>query len=167
MAANGSPARASEILTAFSGNWSFDVGAGHFRGKRDEGTGKEPSKTEFSAIKASGRMHGGRLETDNFTLSAPGSTDTLGRGYVDIARDTIDMDFEVRMLGIDVPVKLSGALDDPKTTVKSGKLIGNAVGGIGSGLFGLVVDVITLPGKVIMLPFGKDSGQSGGGGSGQ
>ena len=167
LAANGSPARASEILTAFSGNWSFDVGAGHFRGKRDEGTGKEPSKTEFSAIKASGRMHGGRLETDNFTLSAPGSTDTLGRGYVDIARDTIDMDFEVRMLGIDVPVKLSGALDDPKTTVKSGKLIGNAVGGIGSGLFGLVVDVITLPGKVIMLPFGKDSGQSGGGGSGQ
>lgn len=166
LSAAGSPARASEMLTAFAGNWSFDVGAGHFRGKRDEGTGKEPSKTQFSAIKASGRMHDGRLETDNFTLSAPGSTDTVGRGYVDIDKNAIDMDFEVRMLGIDIPVKLSGALDDPKTTVKSGKLIGNAVGGIGSGLFGLVVDVITLPGKVIMLPFGNDSGKNDGG-SGQ
>ena len=88
----------------------------------------------------------------------------MGRGHVDIARDTIDMDFEVRMLGIDVPVRLTGPLDAPETTVKSGKLIGNAVGGIGSGLFGLVVDVITLPGKVIMLPFGngKDGGGAGG-----
>ena len=76
------------------------------------------------------------------------------------------MDFEVRMVGIDVPVRLSGPLDAPETTVKSGKLIGNAVGGIGSGLFGLVVDVITLPGKVIMLPFGggKSGGSSGSGG---
>lgn len=162
--AGGSPDRASEILTAFSGNWAFDVGPGYFRGKRDQSTSKEPSKTEFSAIKSSGRLYSGRLETDNFTLSAPGSTDTLGRGYVDIARDTIDMDFEVRMLGIDVPVKLSGPLDDPATTVKSGKLIGNAVGGIGSGLFGLVVDVITLPGKVIMLPFGNGTSKSSGSG---
>ena len=75
------------------------------------------------------------------------------------------MDFDVRMLGIDVPVRLAGPLDSPETTVKSGKLIGNAVGGIGSGLFGLVVDVITLPGKVIMLPFGKEA--SGGGAAGK
>ena len=162
---SGAPSRASEVLTAFSGQWAFDVGAGYFRGKRDEATGKEPSKTQFSAIRASGRMHDGRLETDNFTLSAPGSTDTLGRGHVDIARDTIEMDFDVRMLGIDVPVRLAGPLDSPETTVKSGKLIGNAVGGIGSGLFGLVVDVITLPGKVIMLPFGKEA--SGGGAAGK
>ncbi len=167
--ANGSPTRASEILTAFSGQWAFDVGSGHFRGKRDEATGKEPSKTKFSSIRSSGRLHDGRLETDNFTLTAPGSTDTVGHGYVDIAKDAIDMDFEVRMLGITVPVRLHGSLEAPETTVKSGKLIGNAVGGIGSGLFGLVVDVITLPGKVIMLPFGKeqnDGGTSGNGGAG-
>lgn len=172
--ASGAPTRSSEVLTAFDGQWAFDVGKGYFRGKRDANTGKEPEKTEFSAIRASGRLHDGRLETDNFMLSAPGSTVTTGRGQVDIARDTIDMDFEVRMLGIDVPVRLTGPLDAPETKVKSGKLIGNAVGGIGSGLFGLVVDVITLPGKVIMLPFGggknnsgkNDSGKNGGGESG-
>ncbi len=175
--ANGSPTRASEILTAFSGNWAFDVGAGYFRGKRDEVTGKEPSKTQFSAIRASGLLRDGRLESDNFTLSAPGSTDTVGRGYVDMAKNAIEMDLLVRMLGIDVPVRLYGSLDAPQTSVKSGQLIGNAVGGIGSGLFGLVVDVITLPGKVITLPFSnsdskpegasapKESGSGAGSGS--
>lgn len=151
--ANGSPTRSSELLTAFSGNWAFDVGAGYFRGKRDAVTGKEPSKTKFSAIRASGLLRSGRLESDNFTLSAPGSTDTVGHGYVDLDKNAIEMDLLVRMLGIDVPVRLYGSLDAPQTSVKSGQLIGNAVGGIGSGLFGLVVDVITLPGKVITLPF--------------
>lgn len=160
LSAAGAPTRASELLTAFSGNWAFDVGAGYFRGKRDAATGKEPAKTQFSGIKASGLLRGGRLESDNFTLSSPGSTDTVGRGYVDIVKDAIDMDLEVRMLGITVPVRLYGSLDEPKTSVKSGQLIGNAVGGIGSGLFGLVVDVITLPGKVLTLPFGNNDSSS-------
>ena len=77
----------------------------------------------------------------------------MGHGYVDLDKNAIEMDLLVRMLGIDVPVRLYGSLDAPQTSVKSGQLIGNAVGGIGSGLFGLVVDVITLPGKVITLPF--------------
>ena len=88
------------------------------------------------------------LETKS--LSVDGSMLSMtGKGQINFLRDTVNMDLDVRLAGVHVPIKVSGPFDHISTNFKSGQFVAGNLLNILEGIVSLPLTIITLPGKLM------------------
>ena len=88
------------------------------------------------------KISGGILRTNDFALMGP-ELRLTGSGWIDLAKETLDMNFVADMNNLpNIPLRLHGTFEHPETDIKGGMVILNAIGGIFTGIFGFLGDML-------------------------
>ena len=144
-----------QMISNLDGRVGFKVQDGVLRGinitwelqralaliKRRSAPEKTVEDTAFRNISGKAVLAKGILTNDDLTVAAPGLKLT-GAGAVDLNQEQIDYDLVARvpkgrqatqaglddLVGKNIPLKISGSLDDPSVRPDLGKLIGDEVG---------------------------------------
>ena len=126
-----------QLPAALNGNWRFTVRDGSYQQRGSDGRLKG-KPTLFQTAGASGTITAGIARSSDFDLQGPGLK-VHGGGWINLNTDTLDCTFTVNMKNLpDFPLRLYGSLNDSKTSIGTGKLILNTLGGITQGF----VDVL-------------------------
>lgn len=110
----------------------------------------QPNRTPFQILSASASITNGVLKSSDFRLESPGLSVT-GDGSLNLNNKSIDARATAQLLGIpEVPVEISGSLDNPETSYKvAGALVGT-IGNIGGAVVNIVSGVLTAPFRLLM-----------------
>lgn len=126
-----------QLPAALNGNWRFTVRDGSYQQRGPDGQLKG-KPTRFQTAGASGNIAAGIARSSDFDLQGPGLK-VHGGGWINLNTNTLDCNFTVNMKNLpDFPLRLYGSLDNSKTSIGTGKLILNTIGGITQGF----VDVL-------------------------
>lgn len=126
-----------QLPAALDGNWRFTVRDGSYQQRGPDGRLKG-KPTLFRTAGASGTIAAGIARSGDFDLQGPGLK-VHGGGWINLNTETLDCTFTVNMKNLpDFPLRLYGSLDNSKTSIGTGKLILNTLGGITQGF----VDVL-------------------------
>ena len=126
-----------QMPRALDGQWNFSVSKGSYQ-ERDRNGRLKGSPTQFDWTSASGNIQGGVCRSGDLKLLGP-ELDVRGGGLADLNTRTLDCNLTVSMGSLrNIPVRLHGSLDAPKTSIGAGKLIFAAIGGMVHGF----VDVL-------------------------
>ncbi|WP_165175398.1 AsmA-like C-terminal region-containing protein [Desulfovibrio sp. ZJ369] len=126
-----------QLPAALDGKWRFMVRNGSYQQRGPDGRLKG-KPTLFRTAGASGVVTAGIARSSDFDLQGPGLK-VHGGGWINLNTDTLDCTFTVNMKNLpDFPLRLYGSLDNSKTSIGTGKLILNTLGGITQGF----VDVL-------------------------
>lgn len=126
-----------QLPAALNGNWRFAVRDGSYQQRGPDGRLKG-KPTLFRTAGASGTIAAGIARSSDFDLQGPGLK-VQGGGWINLNTDTLDCTFTVNMKNLpDFPLRLYGSLNNSKTSIGTGKLILNTLGGITQGF----VDVL-------------------------
>ena len=135
--------RGKDIPAALSGNWGLTNTNGFIAERKKDGS--LGTKTPFRSISASGVMENGILKTDNLELRSE-SMAAKGRGSIDLPRWTLNMRLNVSTKTFNnVPVIYTGSLDAPERSVNALNAVTGTLTKMGSGLFGLMEDILSAP----------------------
>lgn len=92
----------------------------------------EAKQTSFASLSASGKVNRGVLRTEDLAMKSP-KMQLLGKGDIDLAKETINLDNEVALLksvtdaegqrmdeirGQSIPIKIRGSFSDPEVKVR-------------------------------------------------
>lgn len=136
-----------QIPAKLDGIWNFKVTAGYFQG-RDKNGKLKGDKTRFDLARASGRMKGGRLESSDILLKNQ-DMQAAGEGWLNLNSRKIDCKLNVNMKNLpDFPLYIYGPMSDPTTSVGAGRMVLNALGGIGSGIGSLFGNLVKGVGNI-------------------
>lgn len=139
--------RGADFPAALDGNWKIDVQGGYIADKRADGSLKDT--IPFRQISASGVMQKGVLHTQDISLKSRDMA-ASGRGVIDLVQWTLDCRLNVSTTRLsNVPVVYSGSLDAPERSINPLNAVAGAIGKLGSGLFGLVGDVLSSPFRLL------------------
>ncbi len=135
--------RGRDIPAALDGNWSIAATRGFLAERRKDGTLSD--RTPFHSISASGIMQKGVLKTDDIDLRSD-SLAAKGRATVNLVNWTLNCRLNVSSRTFsNVPVTYTGSLDAPVRQVDALNAVTGTLSKIGSGVFGLVQDVLSAP----------------------
>jgi len=184
--------RLRPMLASMNGKFNLDLADGVFPGVdllgmarttqasgKQEGTveASESDATRFGSISGTGVIKNGVLENRDLDVKAPGLR-AAGEGAVSLPTGGINYLIKVKlvassegqggksgndMLGIMVPVRVTGTVDKPKYSVSLSeyvKALGGAVIGVAGSVFKGVTGVISTVGKTIV---GEESSSDSGG----
>ncbi|MDE6734109.1 MAG: hypothetical protein K2J64_01415 [Desulfovibrio sp.] len=129
------------LPAALNGDWSFSVRNGSYqsRGKGGELKG-EP--TRFTIASASGTVRDGVAQSRDLRIQGPTLT-TTGSGSLNLVSRTLDCNFTVNMKGLpEIPLRVYGSVDKPKTSIGAGKLILNTITGITTGFVDILGGIV-------------------------
>ena len=145
----GTLRNADHIPAALDGAWRLrlDNAATQSRNSKGALTG---SPTLLGVVQASGSVEKGVLRSDNLTIAGP-TLQAKGSGWVNLDKDTMDVDLNVNMQNLpEFPVRFHGSLDNPQRSINAGRVIAAALGNLGLG----VVDAVgtVLGGAFRLLP---------------
>lgn len=130
-----------ELARNLNGRLSFQTGQGSYQSV-DKNLRPKGKPTVFNRAGCTGQISGGILRTNDFALMGP-ELRLTGSGWIDLARETLDMNFVADMNNLpNIPLRLHGTFEHPETDIKGGMVILNAIGGIFSGLFGFLGDML-------------------------
>lgn len=131
-----------ELARNLHGRVSFQAGRGSYQAL-DKNMRPSGKPTHFGRVGSTGQISGGILRTSDFVLVGP-ELQLTGKGWIDLGKETMDMDFVADLNNLPrIPVRLYGTFENPKTDIKGGMAILNAIGGIFTGIFGLVGDLLS------------------------
>ena len=121
-----------QMPRALDGHWGFNASKGSYQ-ERDSNGRPKGSPTYFDVVAASGNIQGGVCRSGDLKLLGP-ELDVRGGGLADLNTRTLDCNLTVNMGSLkNIPVRLYGSLDAPKTSIGAGKLIFAAIGGMVHG----------------------------------
>lgn len=130
-----------ELARNLNGRLSFQTGQGSYQSV-DGNMRPKGKPTLFNRAGCTGQISAGVLRTSDFALMGPDLRLT-GSGWIDLSRETLDMNFVADMNNLpNIPLRLHGTFDHPETDIKGGMVILNAIGGIFSGIFGFLGDML-------------------------
>lgn len=130
-----------ELARNLNGRLSFQTGQGSYQSV-DKNLRPKGKPTIFSRAGCTGQISGGILRTNDFALMGP-ELRLTGSGWIDLARETLDMNFVADMNNLpNIPLRLHGTFEHPETDIKGGMVILNAIGGIFTGIFGFLGDML-------------------------
>ena len=136
-----------DIPRALSGNWNFDIQQGFFRPA--DGQNGQSRPTTFQRLSASGVLERGVISNDDLQLSGDRITVT-GRGEINLVTWTLDYRMVVSSPGLrNIPVTLSGRLDEPERSISAMGVVLGAIGGLGANVMNLVQGVIFSPFRLL------------------
>ena len=141
MTASGLFRSGRDIPAKADGTWRFSLSNGYQQTRDGKGspTGR---KTRFSHLSASGSMDKGVLRSSDILLRGEDMT-ISGSGWADLDKETLGGNLVVKMPRLpDIPVKLSGTLDEPHTSVQAGKALAGGLEKLGFGLLDAVGGVL-------------------------
>lgn len=130
-----------KLPAALNGEWSFSVRNGSYQARTKTGELKgEP--TRFSVASASGTVKNGVAQSKDLRILGPTLT-TTGSGSLNLVNRTLDCNFTVNMKGLpEIPLRVYGSVDKPKTSIGAGKLILNTITGITSGFVDILGGIV-------------------------
>jgi len=135
--------RGKDIPAALSGAWGITNTNGFMAERKKDGS--LGTKTPFRSISASGAMENGVLKTANLELRSE-SMAAKGRGSIDLPRWTLNIRLNVSTKTFNnVPVTYTGSLDAPERSVNALNAVTGTLNKMGSGLFGLMEDILSAP----------------------
>lgn len=143
----------ADMPAALSGSWRLRLTEARLQ-RRNAEAQPQGSPTILGLAQASGSMVKGVLHSDNLLIDGRGVR-AAGGGWVDLAAQTLDVNMHMNMPGLpEFPVRFYGSLEEPQRSVNAGKAIVNALGSLGSGVIGLLGDVLggVLGGALRLLP---------------
>lgn len=130
-----------ELARNLNGRLSFQTGQGSYQSV-DKNLRPKGKPTVFNRAGCTGQISGGILRTNDFALMGP-ELRLTGSGWIDLARETLDMNFVADMNNLpNIPLRLHGTFEHPETDIKGGMVILNAIGGIFTGIFGFLGDML-------------------------
>lgn len=109
---------------------------------------REPVRNYFDSALLQGELNQGILETKSISVSGPVMS-MGGKGKIDFLKDIINMDLDVRLAGVHVPIKVSGPFDRISTNLKSRQFVTGNLLNIFEGIISLPLNIIKLPGKLV------------------
>ncbi|MDR2727100.1 MAG: hypothetical protein LBC10_03810, partial [Deltaproteobacteria bacterium] len=136
-----------DIPAALDGSWSVAVTQGSIVEKQSGGSAAKP--TPFRSISASGVMHQGILHTQDIDLKS-NVIAAKGNARINLVDWTLNCRLNVSTQSFsDVPVVYAGSLDAPERSINALHAVTGAIGKLGSGLYGLVEDVLSTPFRLL------------------
>ena len=130
-----------ELARNLNGRLSFQTGQGSYQSV-DKNLRPKGKPTVFNRAGCTGQISGGILRTNDFALMGP-ELRLTGSGWIDLAKETLDMNFVADMNNLpNIPLRLHGTFEHPETDIKGGMVILNAIGGIFTGIFGFLGDML-------------------------
>lgn len=158
----------SDIPARLDGNLSFAVNDGylmsaeaaaeqerHERPSSDFGMngGPDPTlanRTPFRILAASASLTGGVLKSGDFRMESP-LLAVRGGGSVDLNTRTIAARATAELMGVpEIPVEISGSLDNPRSSYNIAQALTGTIGNIGGTVVDIVSGVLTAPFRLIM-----------------
>ena len=135
--------RGADIPAALDGTWSFSNVNGYMSERRKDGAFSPP--TAFRSLGATGVMQKGVLKTEDFELRSDNLA-AKGRALINLVNWTLDCRLNVSTRTFNnVPVVYKGSLDAPERSVNALNAVTGTLNKIGSGVFGLMEDMLTTP----------------------
>ena len=130
-----------ELARNLNGRLSFQTGQGSYQSV-DKDMRPKGKPTVFTRAGCTGQISAGVLRTSDFALMGP-ELRLTGSGWIDLAGETLDMNFVADMNNLpNIPLRLHGTFEHPETDIKGGMVILNAIGGIFTGIFGFLGDML-------------------------
>lgn len=130
-----------ELARNLNGRLSFQTGQGSYQSV-DKNLRPKGKPTIFSRAGCTGQISRGILRTNDFALMGL-ELRLTGSGWIDLAKETLDMNFVADMNNLpNIPLRLHGTFEHPETDIKGGMVILNAIGGIFTGIFGFLGDML-------------------------
>lgn len=130
-----------ELARNLNGRLSFQTGQGSYQSV-DKNLRPKGKPTVFNRAGCTGQISEGILRTNDFALMGP-ELRLTGSGWIDLAKETLDMNFVADMNNLpNIPLRLHGTFEHPETDIKGGMVILNAIGGIFTGIFGFLGDML-------------------------
>ena len=125
-----------QMPAALSGTWGVAVIDGSYR-SRDR-NGRYSKVSRFQRLSASGNMQGGVARSSNLFYQDD-EMRVRGGGRIDFNSEELDCNLFVKTDRMqEFPVRVTGPLHDPKTSVSAGTAILYAVTSLTHGIFGLL-----------------------------
>ena len=164
MTGNGIFQTTADILRKLNGTWNVNIQNGYIQSVKPNTPPKNHqniphsvgmasvqtgpsigSKTRFNNLLASGTIANGILSNPKFVISSP-SLSVVGHGTVDLPSREINASALATYRGVsEIPITITGTLDDPVTSVKVLNAIAGTLGNIGSGFFGVLGTILSAP----------------------
>ncbi len=156
--------KTSDIFKTMNADWSMQFNNGCFQSLKDHAAMLEETKekqtknsspeytgkTNYTALLASGTITNGIARTKNITLKGTGLS-VVGEGEINLVTDTINAFVHATYLGIpEIPITITGSIDDPKYEVKVMTAVSKTIGNIGIGILRVFSSVISQPFRLIM-----------------
>lgn len=136
-----------DIPSALSGSWSTRIENGFYATQANADTPSIPvdDRTLFTTAQATGILQNGIAYNDDLRVEGT-STLMTGKGWLDLVGKTLDYTVEVTFSGVPtVPVRLTGSLNEPSSSVQAGRMFTRTMGNIGAGAFGILGGIFSLP----------------------
>ena len=163
---NALVSKTSDIFKTMNADWSMQFNNGYFQSFKDhaamleeqEKILKSPQdispeytgKTNYTALLASGTIKNGIAQTKNITLKGTGLS-VIGEGEINLVTEKINAFVRATYLGIpEIPITITGSIDDPKYEVKVITAVSKTIGNIGTGIFRVFSGLISQPFKLLM-----------------
>ncbi|MEG1610540.1 MAG: AsmA-like C-terminal region-containing protein, partial [Bilophila sp.] len=142
----------ADIPSALNGTWAFRINDGSLDPQKPLPAN---ARSRFFSLGASGTLTSGVLNSRDLALAGAGLA-VHGQGSINLVNWTLDYDILASGTGMpDIPIRYHGSLDDPKRSIDALRVIGNTLGTIGSGILGIIDDVLSAPLKIIGPPRGQ------------
>ncbi len=155
--------RTTDLFKTMNAQWNMQFSNGYFinekpRSIKQQNNGihadtekrQYGSKTNYHSLRASGIVKKGIVETNNITLHGPGIF-IQGGGKINLPKNTINAFASATYLGIpEIPIKVTGSLDDPKINVNILTAVGYTLGNIGSSFFDVFNGFFIQPFKIMV-----------------
>ncbi|MDR1489966.1 MAG: hypothetical protein LBS65_05705 [Desulfovibrio sp.] len=145
--ANGVFEKNADLPAKLSGSWNMVIRDGQYPAFLSGPDSK--LRNTFSQASASGPLDRGVIRTDNFTLRGP-MVDMKGGGWFDLNTKDMDMEISVTFAKVPtVPVRFYGNASAPSMSIRGAVMVVETVQAVGSGIFGLIRGVLTLPAQAL------------------
>ncbi|MDE5832400.1 MAG: AsmA family protein, partial [Desulfovibrio sp.] len=134
------------LVGKLNGKWSLSASNGFWQNLKN---GKPDGRAiNFKKLSVSGTIADGTLRSSDFKLEDP-DLKVDGKGWVNLLNDKLECDFNIDMSGLpEFPLRLYGAIKDPKTSIGAGRMALNAIAGIGTGFVNMVGGMFSGIGKL-------------------
>lgn len=106
------------------------------------------SRNYFDTAFARGELKQGGLETTSISVDGPVMS-MNGNGKIDLLKERINMDLDVRFAGVQVPIMVSGPFARVNANLKSGQFVTGNLWNIFEGIISLPMTLIKLPEKLM------------------
>ena len=155
----------SDILSKLNGTWNVNIQNGYIQNNKPEpftpteknkvfnpSIVNQPqekiangSKTYFNNLLSSGNIVNGIISAPKFVISSS-TLSVIGNGTVNIVNRQINAKAKATYHGIsEIPITVTGTLDNPTTTIHFLNAVAGTLGNIGSGFLGILGNILSAP----------------------